>query len=308
MWGGASEAESIRAIHAAVDAGINFIDTAPIYGFGLSEQIVGKAIRDRRDDVVLATKCGMVTNTTRGEFKFRSNAQGPDDDGHIGIYIHLHPDSIREEVEASLRRLDTDYIDLYQTHWQDDSTPIEDTMSTLLDLKQDGKIRAIGVSNATSQHMEQYRAVGQLDTDQEPFSMIKRTIEADQLPYCRRNDLAVLAYSPLALGLLTGKVEPDREFEEGDLRRNNPRFSVENRRRIQTMLDAFKPVAEAHDVTLAQLTIAWTVHQPGLSHALCGARTPEQARENAVAGDIELSDQDLTTMNKAIDLYLDTPV
>jgi aryl-alcohol dehydrogenase-like predicted oxidoreductase len=304
MWGGASEDDSIRAVHAALDAGINFIDTAPIYGFGLSEEIVGKAIRDRRSDVVLATKCGMVTNTTCGEPKFRSNAQGPDDDGHIGIYIYLHPDSIREEVEASLRRLGTDYIDLYQTHWQEDTTPIEDTMSTLLDLKQEGKIRAIGVSNATSHHMQRYRALGPLDADQEPFSMIKRTIEDDQLPYCRDNDIAVLAYSPLAQGLLTGKVRPEREFDEGDMRRNDPKFSVENRRHVQAMLDAFKPIAQAHDITLAQLTIAWTVHQPGLTHALCGARTPEQARENAAAGDVELSGDELKTMSDAIDAYL----
>src|SRR5690606_14878724 len=141
------EDDSIQAIHAALDAGINFLDTAPIYGFGVSETIVGKAIQGRRDKVVLATKCGMVANTRQGDFKFSSDAQGPNPHGLIDIYVHNRPDSIRLEVERSLERLQTDYIDLYQTHWQDPTTPIADTMGALLDLKQQGKIRAIGVCN-----------------------------------------------------------------------------------------------------------------------------------------------------------------
>jgi len=303
MWGGTDEADSIDAIHAAIDAGVNLFDTAPIYGFGLSEEILGKAIRDRRDQVVIASKCGMVTNTTEGELKFRSNAMGPDELGHIGIYIYLHPGSIRCEVDASLQRLGVDHIDLYQTHWQESTTAIEETMSALLDLKQEGKIRAIGVCNASSDDMRQYAAVGQLDSDQERYSMLDRKIEDDQLPYCRENDVAVLAYSPIAQGLLTGKVTPDREFEEGDLRRHSDRFSVENRERVMGLLEKITPIAASHDITLAQLAIAWTVHQPGLTHALVGARNVKQARENAAAGDVELQDDEVGTINEAIDEY-----
>ena len=304
MWGGASEAESIDAIHASIDAGVNLLDTAPIYGFGLSEQVVGKAVRDRRDKVLIASKCGMVCNTTKGDHKFNSTVLGPDPQGHLGIQIYLDPESIRAEIEASLARLQTDYIDLYQTHWQDSTTRIEDTMATLLDLKQEGRIRAIGVCNASAQQMEQYRTAGSLDSDQERYSMIDRRIEGDQLPYCRDNDIAVLAYCPLEQGLLTGKVPPEREFAEGDQRRRSQRFSVENRKRVQSMLRKFEPIAAAHNISLAQLTIAWTVHQPGLTHALVGARHAQQAIENAAAGRVELSDEDLKIMNDAIDEYL----
>jgi aryl-alcohol dehydrogenase-like predicted oxidoreductase len=303
MWGGTSEKESIETIHAAIDAGTDLIDTAPIYGFGLSERIVGKAIKDRRDKVVLATKCAMVCDTGRGEHKFNSDVSGPAENGHIHIQVCLHPESIRQELEESLRRLQTDCIDLYQTHWQDSTTPIEDTMATLLDLKQEGKIRAIGVSNATSEHMDQYRALGPIDSDQEKFSMLDQEIREDQLPYCHQHGIAILAYSPLAQGLLTGKMGPDREFEEGDQRRNNARYSVENRRRVADMLQAFEPIAEKHGGTLAQAVIAWTFHQDGVTHVLCGARHVGQAQENAQAGLIELGAKDLQIMNHSVEEY-----
>lgn len=308
MWGGASEEDSIRAIHAAMDAGIDLIDTAPIYGLGLSETVVGRAIKDRRDDVVLATKCGMVAQPGKGEFMFRSNAQGPDDDGHIEIRKWLNPHSIREEVELSLRRLGTDRIDLYQTHWQDETTPIEDTMGALLDLKREGKIRAIGVSNATVAQMEHYRAVGPLDADQEKYNMLDRDLDAEQLPYCADNTIAVLAYSPMAKGLLTGKVSPDREFAPGDTRRGRERFSVENRQRVMDMLGRFRQVAERHEASLAQLAVAWSIHQRGLTHALVGAREPKQARENAAAGSIRLSADDLGAIEAVLSEYAEVLV
>jgi aryl-alcohol dehydrogenase-like predicted oxidoreductase len=303
MWGGTSRRESVDAVRAAIDAGVSMIDTAPIYGFGLSESIVGEAIRDRRDKVVLATKCGMVCNTLKGDHKFKSDVSGPVDHGHIDVQVYLHPDSIRREVEGSLRRLQTDVIDLYQTHWQDSTTPIEETMGTLLELKEEGKIRAIGVCNASSEQMEAYRKRGQLDSDQEKFSMVDPGIREDQLPYCREHGLAVLAYSPLARGLLTGKMGPDREFEAGDQRATNDRFSKENRRRVQSMLDEIKPIAQDHKATLAQLVTAWTFHQPGLTHVLVGGRTPEQARENAAAGDIELSAAELEKIAEVVGNY-----
>lgn len=303
MWGGTEESQSIRAIHAAIDAGVTLIDTAPIYGFGVSESIVGKAIRDRRERVVLATKCSMVCDPTRGQFKFRSTALGHDPRGHVVIHIHSSRQSIRQEIEDSLARLQTDRIDLYQTHWQDPTTPIEETMRALVELKREGKIRAIGVCNASVADMEQYRKAGTLDSDQEKYSMLARSIEREQLPYCRHWGMAVLAYSPLALGLLTGKIGPQRQFNPGDLRRDHPQFSVENRQRVAEMLQKMRPIAEAHGVTLGQLVIAWTFHQPGLTHVLCGARDPAQALENAAAGDVRLSAEEVQAIRALVEQY-----
>lgn len=300
LWGGSSESEAIRAIHATLDAGVTLIDTAPVYGFGASEEIVGKALAGRRDKAVIATKCGMVVNTTKGEDKFRTTAAGLSQYGHIDVRIYNHPDSVRQEVDRSLGLLQTDRIDLYQTHWQDSTTPIEDTMGALLELKQAGKIRAIGVSNATVDQMKQYAAVGPLDSDQERYSMLDRQLEAEQLPYCHEHHVAVLAYSPMAMGLLTGKVGPDREFGAGDVRNQIPRFSKENRQRVADMLAVMKPVADGHGLTVGQLVVAWTASQPGLTHVLCGARTAQQAEENAAAGRAELSADDLSEISRVL--------
>jgi len=292
-WGGTDETQSIDAIHAALDAGINFIDTAPVYGLGRSEAIVGKAIAGRRDQVVIASKCGVVWHTQKG--KFRLEADGKQ------VYRYLGAESIRYEIEESLRRLQTDYIDLYQTHQQDPTTSIEETMGILLELKEQGKIRAIGVSNETADHMEQYRKLGPVDSDQERYSILDQHIEEEQLPYCRNHGIAVLAFSPLEQGLLTGKVTTEREFPEDDLRTDKPGFDIDSRRRINTMLKQdFQPIADRHGLTLAQLAIAWTIAQPGLTHALVGARNPQQAAENAAAGDVVLSSQESAAMNQAV--------
>lgn len=302
MWGGADEKAALEGIHAGLDAGINLVDTAPVYGFGASEEIVGKAIADRRDEVVLATKCGLRWDSTEGQYYFESG-------GHT-VYRVLKPEGLRYEVEQSLKRLRTDRIDLYQTHWQEDTTPIEDTMACLLALKDEGKIRAIGVSNVNTDHMEQYTAVGAVDSAQEKFSMIDRRIEDDGLaPWCREKGVSILAYSPLELGLLTGKVTVDREFNEGDQRRGKPLFSVENRRRVNAMLDrVVVPIAQAHEATLAQVVIAWTFSRPGITFALVGARNAKQGAENAKAGDIALSHEERRQIDRAAEaLELEKP-
>jgi aryl-alcohol dehydrogenase-like predicted oxidoreductase len=285
MWGGADERDAVKAIQAALDQGITLIDTAPAYGLGRSEELVGEAIAGRRDRVVLATKCGLVWHTDGGRFFF--------DQGGKPVHRYLGGDSVRYELEQSLKRLKTDYVDLYQTHWQDPTTPIQETMSALLDLKRQGKIRAIGVSNATVDDIGQYRRLGPVDTDQEKYSLLDRGMEGALLPYCREQGIAVLAYSPLANGLLTGKIGPERKFTGDDLRRTNPRFSVENRVRIQTTLEQIRPIAASHGLTLGQLVIAWTLAQPGLTHALVGARSPQQAVENAGAADAILSAEEI---------------
>ncbi|MCP4698916.1 MAG: aldo/keto reductase [Gammaproteobacteria bacterium] len=301
MWGGTNEAAAVKAIHTAMDAGINLIDTAPVYGFGISEKIVGKAIRDRRDKVVLASKCGVVWHVEKGKHFFNSDEKHPRADAaDIRAYRYLAPESIRYEVEQSLKRMGVDYIDLYQTHWQDPTTPIADTMGELLKLKQEGKIRAIGVSNAATTEMDEYRKAGSLDSDQELYNLLDRGHETDNLPYCTANNLAFLCYSPLALGLLTGKIGPERKFGEGDQRNESSRFSTQNRNKIMMMLEAFAPIAKQKSITLSQLAIAWTVRRHACTHALTGARNPAQALENAAAGDIVLSNEELAAMEAPI--------
>lgn len=299
-WGGSDEKTSIDALRAGLDAGINFIDTAPAYGFGRGEEIVGKAIEGRRDQVVLATKCGLVWDEPKGVFFFASDDKGRKDDGPRRIHKYLGAERIRKDLEASLKRLGTDHVDLLLTHWQDPTTPVEDTVACFEGLKKAGKIRAYGACNATVADLERY---GALDADQERYSMLDRKLEATNLPWCRARGAAVLAYSPLEHGLLTGKITADRKFNEGDLRLGHASFTPENLVRVGALLDRLRPTADRHAATLSQLVIAWTIAQPGLTHALVGARTPEQARENARAGEIRLSPEDKAAVDAALQAY-----
>ena len=300
MWGGADEAEAVNAIHAAIDVGMNLIDTAPMYGFGMSEELVGKAIKGRRENVVLATKCGLIWHQEQGDFHCYTDEKHPSKDGKFKISRCLAPEMIRYEVEQSLRRLCTDYIDLYQTHWQDSTTPIAETMQTLLDLKREGKIRAIGCSNTSMDQIKQYLDAGQLDCDQELYSMLDRKVEQERFPLLSEHGVAFLAYSSLGQGMLTGKIGSDRTFEEGDQRNLKPRFSVENRIRVQKMLALFQPIAAKYELNLGQLVVAWTVSQPGCTHALVGARTKEQVMENAVGGTVDLEPTDISFISETL--------
>ena len=290
MWGGTDEAKSIAAIQASIDAGVTLIDTAPAYGQGVAEEIVGKALKGRRDQVVLATKCGLVWHTQKGNHFF-------DYDGKP-VHRYLGKDAVIHEVEQSLTRLGTDYIDHYITHWQDSTTPVAETMEALEQLKQQGKIRSIGASNTSTGDIRAYVAAGQLDAIQEEYSMVRRDIESSLLPVCRDNGVSVLSYSSLALGLLTGKVSPDRVFTGDDQRKDNPRFSQANRKKVARLMETITPIAEAHGATLAQTVIAWTVQQPGITFSLCGARDAEQAAENARAGQLRLSAEDIETIDQ----------
>ncbi|MXU64381.1 aldo/keto reductase [Oceanomicrobium pacificus] len=296
MWGGTDEAASIRAIHAAIDAGITLIDTAPAYGQGLAEEIVGKALKGRRDKVVLATKCGLVWHTQKGNHFFDCDI-GP-------VHRYLGRDGIIHEVEESLKRLGTDVIDHYITHWQDPTTPIAETMETLLMLKDQGKIRSIGASNTAPDEVRAYLAAGQLDAVQEEYSMVKRDLEAEMLPLCRENGVSVLSYSSLALGLLSGKMGPERRFEGDDLRKDNPRFSLSNREKVARLMAAITPVASAHDASPSQIVIAWTLQQPGITFSLCGARNEQQAIENARAGCLRLSKEEIAAIDSAAATHL----
>lgn len=296
MWGGTDEAAAIDGIRASLDAGVTLIDTAPAYGMGRSEEIVGAAIAGRRDEVVLATKCGLVWHTDKGRHFF-------DQDGKP-VHRYLGPESIRHELEQSLRRLRTDHIDLYITHWQDPTTPIADTVGALEELKREGKIRAIGASNVSRADLEAYLAAGRLDAIQEQYSMVHRDIEAGLLPLCVANGIAVLSYSSLALGLLTGKIGPHRAFNGDDLRINDPRFSVDNRHKVAAFAGEIEPIANAYQASTAQIVIAWTLAQPGITFSLCGARDAAQAMENARAGQLRLSTTDLASISAAANRHL----
>ncbi len=302
MWGGSDERKASDALNAALDAGITLIDTAPVYGFGLSEEIVGRTIRERRKNVVIATKCGLIWDREEGEFHFHSDEQGVSmRPSSKKVYKCLRPASIRQEVEASLRRLQTDYIDLYQTHWQEKTTPIADTVAELQKLKEEGKILAFGASNANVEQLKEYGE--ELSSDQEQFSILDRKMESNgSMAYCRENDVSVLAYSPLANGLLTGKISPDRQFGPGDLRKMNMRFRPENIKKINARLEAIGTIAESHNANIAQTIIAWTIAQPGLTCALCGARDAVQAAENAAAGAIVLTEEEIAQINETVKL------
>jgi len=296
MWGGTDEAAAIKAIEASIDAGISLIDTAPAYGLGRSEELVGAAIRGKRDQVVIATKCGLNWQHGKGNHFF--------DEAGKPVHRYLGADGIAWEVEQSLKRLGTDHIDLYITHWQDPTTPVTETMAALLELKQAGKIRAIGASNLDATELSSYVAAGQLDAIEERYSMLDRGIEQTLLPIATRHEVATLSYSSLALGLLTGTVSAERQFTGDDQRRDDPRFSVENRCHAQAFAAEIAPLAAARGASVAQLVIAWTLQQPGISFALCGARNPAQAIDNARAGELVLGSDELAVIDRAATAHL----
>ena len=287
MWGGADRKEALDAIRASFDHGVTSIDTAPAYGQGLSEEIVGDAIQGmNRDKIQILTKFGLRWDSTDGEFYFKSKDNTGRD---LLIYRLASAKSIMKECENSLKRLKTDYIDLYQIHWHDSTTPIAETMEALQRLLEQGKIRAAGVCNYSAAQMEEAEKTISLASNQVPYSMVFRDIEKDVVPYAIQHSKAVIAYSPLQRGLLTGKIKPGHQFNEGDTRNGNAFYSDENITRVNAFLDKLKPLAKDKNATLGQLVIRWTVEQPGITIALVGARNSKQAVENARANDIHLS-------------------
>ncbi len=298
MWGGTDDAAALRALKKALDMGMTCIDTAPTYGMGHSEMIVGQAIAGRRDEVVLATKCGVRWDLDIEKDGFQTTKPNGE---KVKIIRHSAPDSVRYEIDQSLARLKVDVIDLYQVHWPDPQTPIADTMEALLDIQRQGKIRYIGVSNYAADMMEECLRHGVIVSNQPKYNPLEREIEADVLPFCREHDIGVLAYSPIAQGLMTGKVTMDREFAEGDARADRPWFQRANRRRVLDMLARLQPIADGHGITLAQMTIAWVVQQDGVTAALVGARDEAQVEENVRAGDVMLSDEELRNIRDEVE-------
>ena len=295
MWGGTEQNDSIGAIHAAFDHGVNAIDTAPIYGQGTSEMIVGEAVRDiPRDKIYLLTKFGMRWDLAKGDHAMssKSNAGYP-----IEVYKYAGAESIVKECEDSLKRLRTDYIDLYQIHWPDSTTPIQETFEAVAKLQQQGKIRYAGVCNYSVGQMQEAEKYIQLASNQLPYSMVRREIEQQTIPYCVSNNKGILAYSPMERGLLTGKIKPGHAFDEGDHRSGVYFFREDNVVKVNEFLEKIKPIADSKNISLGQLVLLWTLAQPGITVALAGARNAEQAIQNAQAVDSNLEPEELDQIN-----------
>lgn len=294
MWGGAEKKDAMDALETSIEVGMTTIDTAPVYGFGQSEEIVGEVINGKRDKVEILTKYGMRWDKKLGDFFFSSK----DNEGRpIDIYRYSGKESVIKECEKSLKRLGTDYIDLYQIHWSDPTTPVEETMEAINMLIDQGKIRYAGVCNYDDALLAEAVKYVNIISDQVPYSMVKRDIENDIVPFSKDNDIGILAYSPMQRGLLTGKFSPDHKFNEGDNRPDTPYFQPENIKRVNEFLDKIKTLANDKNASLPQLVLRWTIEQPGITCALAGARDARQVKDNLGAMEFSLSEDEIKRIN-----------
>jgi aryl-alcohol dehydrogenase-like predicted oxidoreductase len=296
MWGGAEDKEAIKAINTSLDLGITTIDTAPIYGFGKSEELVGRALTGvSREKYQILTKYGMNWKTAQGEYYFDTI----DNDGKpLKVYKYSAYAAVIQDCEDSLRRLKTHYIDLLQIHWPDGTTPISETMEAIAKLLEQGKIRAAGVCNYSTAQVDEALKTVSLVSNQVPYSMIHRQIEQDIVPQAIAKGMSILPYSPLQRGLLTGKIKPDHKFNAGDTRENNRFYKPENIKRTNKFLEKIKPIADGYGVSLAQLVINWTTRQPAMDCVLVGARDPKQVTENVGALSFKLKDDEISLIRK----------
>ncbi|NYZ14110.1 aldo/keto reductase [Azospirillum sp. RWY-5-1] len=290
-WGAQDDRDSIAAIRHAVERGVNWIDTAAIYGLGRSEEVVRRALAEIPSGgrPYVFTKCGLVWDEADRKAMPR----------RIG-----RPDSIRREVEASLKRLGVDRIDLYQMHWPaEDGTPLAEYWGTLLALKEEGKVRAVGLSNHNAAQLEAAEAVGHVDTLQPPFSAIRRDVAAAELPWCAAHGTGVIVYSPMQSGLLTGRFTKERAaaLPTDDWRSRNPEYQGDRLERNLRLADALGPVAERHGTSVAAVAVAWTLAWPGVSGAIVGARSPAQVDGWLDAATLELTREDIAAIADAIE-------
>ncbi|MES1925680.1 oxidoreductase [Salinisphaera sp. T31B1] len=293
MWGGTDESQAIRTIQSAPDHGVTLIDTAPVYGFGASEQIVGKAIRQAclRDDVLLATKCGLAWDSRE---RVARDARRP---------------RILEEADDSLRRLQTDVIDLLQVHWPDPRVDVRETAEAMAELKQAGKIRAIGVSNFTPEQMSDFAEVAAIDVAQNPYNLFERQIDHDVFPWVVEHQTRLLAYGALCRGLLSGRMHADRQFPGDDLRNNDPKFSQPRFGQYLAAVQALEAFAQEHYGThVLELAIRWVLDQYPGSVALWGARKPEQLDAVDDVWGWKLDDSAREQIAAIVDRHVDDPV
>ena len=281
-WGPQDDAESIAAIRRALDLGINWIDTAAVYGLGHSEEIIGRALAGRRDEVIIATKCGLVW-----------------DKGSTTPYGRLKAESVRAECEASLKRLNVEAIDLYQIHWPHDEEHLEEAWSTIADLIREGKVRYGGVSNFSVEQLKRVQAIHPVASLQPPYSMLRQGIEEELLAYCAANDMGVIVYSPMQAGLLTGKFTKERvaNLPDEDWRKGSSAFREPDLSANLALVEKLRPIAERNGRTVAQLAIAWVLRRSEVTAAIVGARRPSQIEETASAGDWVLSEEDVAEID-----------
>lgn len=280
-WGPVDDDTSITAIHSALDLGINWIDTAAVYGLGHSEEIVAKALEGIRDKVFLASKCGMVW----------------DENGKVRI--HLGPASIRKEIENSLRRLNTDHIDLYQFHWPDPGTPVEESWAVMVRLKEEGKVSFIGVSNFDVPLLKRCMTIAPVQSLQPPYNLLKREVEKQVLPFCLQNGIGVVAYSPMMSGLLTGKFDINRVAFD-DWRRKERIFREPLLSKEMAFVEKLRPIAAKYGKTVGQLAVAWVNMNPAVTSSIVGARNPRQVEENVLA-DFKLDSEDFMNIEEALE-------
>ncbi|MCR9198292.1 MAG: aldo/keto reductase [Planctomycetaceae bacterium] len=279
----ANEADSLNTLRAALDSGINFFDTAYAYGIhGESEQMIGRIMAEYgRDRFVIATKGGL-----------HRVGRGQDYDGR--------PETIQRECEESLQRLQTDHVELYYLHAWDKQTPIAETAAAIASLIQQGKVRSAGASNLTVAQLQQFHAVCPLTAVQPHFNMLQQEIEADIAPWCRDNGVSLCIYWPLMKGLLAGKLPRDHQFDPADGRAKYPMFQGQEWQKNQDFLDDLKAIASGLEMTVAQLVVAWTIAQPGITAALCGAKRDWQIQETAAAMELVLDDPTLSAIEGAL--------
>jgi aryl-alcohol dehydrogenase-like predicted oxidoreductase len=288
-WGGTDEQQAVDTVRSALDRGITLIDTAPVYGFGRAEEVVGRALEEagRREDVVLATKAGLDW----------------DEDG--AVVRRATPDRLREEITDSLRRLRTDYVDLYQVHWPDPLVPMDETATVLRELRDEGLIRAIGVSNFTPSQMDTFRRAAPVDACQPPYNLFERHIEDDVLPYCRQEDIGLLTYSALCRGLLSGHMSRDRTFADDDIRTHDPKFRDPHLGSYLEAVERLDRFARTHyDRRVIHLAVRWILDQ-GVDVALWGARHPDQLDPIDDVSGWSLSDDDRTEIDRILDDTID---
>jgi aryl-alcohol dehydrogenase-like predicted oxidoreductase len=283
-WGPQDDDDSVRTLRAALDNGINWLDTAPIYGHGRSEEVIGMALEDIADKPIVATKCGLLWDQANETINC------------------LKAESIRKECHQSLKRLRIETIDLYQIHWPSPEEDIEQGLAEMVKLQQQGKIRYIGVSNFTDEQIRRAQKVADIVSLQPPYNMLRRDTEKELLPYCEKNNIGVVAYSPMQRGLLTGKFSAERvaNLPEGDHRKNNPDFKEPAFSATLELVENLKPIAERNGITLAQLAVSWVLSRKEVTAAIVGARKPEQPKETAPASDVDLSPETIEEIEELL--------
>jgi len=282
-WSNQDDNDSVAAIHRALDLGVNWIDTAAVYGLGHSEEVVARAVKGLANKPYIFTKCSLVWDESRT------------------IYSSLKADSVRREVEDSLRRLGVEQIDLYQVHWPDPDDEIEEGWSTLVELQKAGKLRNIAVSNFSAEQMRRAMAIAPITSNQPPYSAVKRGVEESVLPFCHQNNIGVIVYSPMQAGLLTGKMTRERieSLPADDWRKTDDQFQEPLLTRNLRVADAMVQIAKRHNVPVPTVSIAWVLKHPAVTGAIVGVRNPKQADEIMGGATLQLTDEDIRQIEQA---------